>query len=202
LNSLARIQVDCDGLGLGNFLEFPNVEDTYQSSGQLPVLSAIVADAANNGDQAHLAGSNETETRRVRATSPSIQLANGEGLALFNGLGGFNDNGEYEIRLSDDVLPPAPWVNVVGNPSAGFIVSESGTGSTWAQNSYFYRLTPWHNDPVRDPTGDCIYLRDDDTDAIWTPTRSDALHREARCGLFDLRAFTRWCVHEAQNRDA
>jgi len=170
LNSLARIQVDCDGLGLGNFLEFPNVEDTYQSSGQLPVLSAIVADAANNGDQAHLAGSNETETRRVRATSPSIQLANGEGLALFNGLGGFNDNGEYEIRLSDDVLPPAPWVNVVGNPSAGFIVSESGTGSTWAQNSYFYRLTPWHNDPVRDPTGDCIYLRDEDTDAIWTPT--------------------------------
>ena len=25
LHSLARIQVDCDGLGLGNFLEFPNV---------------------------------------------------------------------------------------------------------------------------------------------------------------------------------
>ena len=24
-------------------------------------------------------------------------------------------------------------------------------GFTWAENSYFYRLTPWHNDPVSDP---------------------------------------------------
>ena len=29
-----------------------------------------------------------------------------------------------------DALPPAPWVNVVGNPVAGFVVSESGTGTT------------------------------------------------------------------------
>ena len=29
LYSIARIQVDCDGLGLGNFLEFPHIEDNY-----------------------------------------------------------------------------------------------------------------------------------------------------------------------------
>ena len=170
LHSLARIQVDCDGLGLGNFLEFPNVEDTYQSSGQIPVLSAIIADSASNGDQAKSTGSSQPESRRTRAGPAETISTNGDGLSLFNGLGGFNDNHEYEIRLSGDALPPAPWVNVVGNPSAGFIISESGGGSTWAENSYFFRLTPWRNDPVCDPVGDCIYLRDDETGEIWTPT--------------------------------
>ena len=45
-------------------------------------------------------------------------------------------------------MPPAPWANVIANPRAGFIVTERGAGFTWAENSYFYRLTPWHNDPV------------------------------------------------------
>jgi len=67
-------------------------------------------------------------------------------------------------------LPPAPWVNVVGNPVAGFIVSEGGSGTTWAGNSFFYRLTPWHNDPVRDPSSDCVFLRDDANGDLWTAT--------------------------------
>jgi len=163
LHSVARIQVDCDGLGLGNFLEFPNVEDTH-ASGAFRVLSAIIADQTNNG----------TEPGAVSDVAPagagSSLPAVGDGLALFNGLGGFNENHEYEIRLTDDTLPPAPWINVVGNPAGGFLISESGAGMTWAENSYFYRLTPWQNDPVRDPTGDCIYLRDDQNQSLWTAT--------------------------------
>ncbi|HZJ00478.1 MAG TPA: glucoamylase family protein [Gemmatimonadaceae bacterium] len=163
LHSVARIQVDCDGLGLGNFLEFPNVEDTH-ASGAFRVLSAIIADQAKNG----------TEPGAVSDVAPagagSSLPAAGDGLALFNGLGGFNENHEYEIRLTDDTLPPAPWINVVGNPAGGFLISESGAGMTWAENSYFYRLTPWQNDPVRDPTGDCIYLRDDQNQSLWTAT--------------------------------
>jgi cyclic beta-1,2-glucan synthetase len=92
------------------------------------------------------------------------------GLACFNGWGGFNAAGEYEIRLHGDELPPAPWVNVIANPSAGFIVSEGGSGPTWAVSSSFFRLTPWANDPVTDPAGECIYLRDEATREIWTPT--------------------------------
>ncbi|HMI56179.1 MAG TPA: glycosyl hydrolase family 65 protein, partial [Gemmatimonadaceae bacterium] len=65
---------------------------------------------------------------------------------------------------------PAPWTNVVANPTAGFIVSEGGSGTTWAGNSFFYRLTPWHNDPVRDPSSDCVFLRDDANGDLWTPT--------------------------------
>ena len=95
---------------------------------------------------------------------------NSTDLAHFNGLGGFNSRGEYAIRLEGDALPPAPWINVVANPSGGFHVSETGAGPTWAVNSSFFRLTPWENDPVSDSIGDCIYLRDDESGDIWTPT--------------------------------
>jgi cyclic beta-1,2-glucan synthetase len=168
LHSLARIQVDCDGLGLGNFLEFPNVEDTYTSA-RLPALSAIVADSSRDGDEMPATIQKSDASRREISGEPAVAVS-GEGLTMFNGLGGFNNNDEYEIRLAGNALPPAPWANVIGNPAAGFIVSDSGTGVTWAENSYFFRLTPWHNDPVRDPAGECIYIRDDDTGQLWTPT--------------------------------
>ena len=41
------------------------------------------------------------------------------------------------------------------------MVTERGGGFTWAENSYFFRLTPWHNDPASDPVSEVIYLRDD-----------------------------------------
>ena len=177
LHSLARIQVDCDGLGLGNFLEFPNVEDTYQS-GTTPAMSAMSAIVADGNGSA-----SDADVSSIASVPVTLPGARGEdgfnsapardksaGLSHFNGLGGFNDHHEYEIRLEGNELPPAPWVNVVGNPVAGFVVSESGTGTTWTDNSYFYRLTPWQNDPVRDPAGEAIYLRDEDNGELWTPT--------------------------------
>lgn len=84
--------------------------------------------------------------------------------------GRFNDAGEYEITISGAELPPAPWSNVVANEVGGFVVSESGSSCTWAGNSFFYRLTPWHNDPVRDPCSDCFYIRDERTGDIWSAT--------------------------------
>ncbi|MGE0553870.1 MAG: glucoamylase family protein [Gemmatimonadales bacterium] len=87
-----------------------------------------------------------------------------------NGLGGLTPDGAYEIRVAGDRLPPAPWVNVIANPHGGFIVSERGAGFTWAENSYFFRLTPWHNDPVGDPPTEVIYLRDAASGELWCPT--------------------------------
>ena len=65
---------------------------------------------------------------------------------------------------------PAPWINVVANRSFGFQVSEAGSGYTWAENSRENQLTPWSNDPVSDPVGEAIYLRDDDSGESWGPT--------------------------------
>src|SRR6185437_6230058 len=48
--------------------------------------------------------------------------------------------------------------------------SESGSGHTWSLNSHENQLTPWSNDPVTDPPGEAIYIRDESTGEVWTPT--------------------------------
>ncbi len=98
-----------------------------------------------------------------------------DGLSFDNGLGGFSPDGEeYIIYLDRGRLPPVPWVNVVANPSFGFLVSESGSGYTWSLNSGENRLTPWSNDPVTDPPGEVLYLRDEETAEVWTPSPQPA----------------------------
>ncbi|MFA5774903.1 MAG: glucoamylase family protein, partial [Ilumatobacteraceae bacterium] len=88
-----------------------------------------------------------------------------------NGLGGFTDDGrEYMTVLGPGQSTPAPWLNVIANNSFGFQVSESGSGYTWSGNSRENQLTPWSNDPVSDPVGEAIYVRDDDSGELWGPT--------------------------------
>jgi cyclic beta-1,2-glucan synthetase len=97
---------------------------------------------------------------------------------FFNGLGGFAaDPQEYVTVLRDGERTPAPWINVVANDGFGFQVSTDGSGYTWAGNSRENRLTPWSNDPVGDPAGEALYLRDDDTGALWGPTALPIRHR-------------------------
>ena len=89
----------------------------------------------------------------------------------FNGLGGFSPDGnEYVIRLENDQMTPAPWVNIIANPTFGFIVSESGSGHAWYGNSRENKLTPWSNDAVSDTPGEVLYIGDRDTGQLWTAT--------------------------------
>jgi cyclic beta-1,2-glucan synthetase len=90
---------------------------------------------------------------------------------FFNGLGGFVEGGrEYVTILGEGQWTPAPWINVIANPNFGFQVSESGAGYTWCLNSRENQLTPWSNDPVSDPSGEVLYVRDEDTGTLWNPT--------------------------------
>ena len=93
-------------------------------------------------------------------------------LLFANGTGGFTSDGrEYIIAPSrPGDAPPAPWSNVIASPNFGFLVTDSGGGYTWAGNSQANRLTPWTNDPVADPPGEAIYLRDEMTGEVWSPT--------------------------------
>lgn len=93
-------------------------------------------------------------------------------LTFFNGLGGFSQTGkEYVTILGEGQWTPAPWLNVIANEKAfGFQVSETGAGFTWSVNSRENRLTPWSNDAVSDVPGEVIYLRDEESGAVWTPT--------------------------------
>ncbi len=96
-------------------------------------------------------------------------------LVFFNGLGGFAPDGrEYVMNLPPGTATPAPWVNVIGNPHFGTLISESGGSYTWAENCHEYRLTPWHNDPVSDTSGEAFYIRDEQTGRFWSPTPAPA----------------------------
>jgi cyclic beta-1,2-glucan synthetase len=88
-----------------------------------------------------------------------------------NELGGFSPDGkEYVIYLPPGAQTPAPWINVVANAEYGFLASESGGGYSWAGNSGENRLTTWRNDPVSDIPSEAIYLRDEETAEVWSPT--------------------------------
>jgi cyclic beta-1,2-glucan synthetase len=50
------------------------------------------------------------------------------------------------------------------------VVTEAGSSFTWFGNSQRHRLTPWSNDPVVDPSGELLYLRDEEDGSIWSPT--------------------------------
>ena len=92
-------------------------------------------------------------------------------LILDNGLGGFTPAGdEYIIRLEKSKHTPAPWINVIANPNFGFLVSEAGSSTTWADNSFESKLTPWSNDAVSDMPGEVLYLHDEETHSSWTNT--------------------------------
>ena len=58
--------------------------------------------------------------------------------------------------------------------SCGFLASEGGLGYTWAGNSQQYRLTPWSNDPVSDPSGEVFYVRDEEDGSMWSVTPGPA----------------------------
>jgi cellobiose phosphorylase len=110
-----------------------------------------------------------TPTRYLRPDVP--RPPSSRELIFPNGLGGFTQDGrEYVITLQPGQTTPAPWINVLANPSFGTVVSESGSAYTWAENSHEFRLTPWSNDPVQDTTGEAFYIRDEQTGQFWSPS--------------------------------
>jgi len=142
LASVARVRLTGDGGGLAEQLNRIKQQDD-------PVLAP----------------------RKAVSGTASPPAAPGAKLEFFNGIGGFAENGrEYVITLGPGQATPAPWINVIANPSFGFQVSAEGCGFTWSVNSREHQLTPWSNDPVTDPPGEALYLRDEDTGELWCPT--------------------------------
>ncbi|HSK48217.1 MAG TPA: glucoamylase family protein, partial [Coriobacteriia bacterium] len=108
-----------------------------------------------------------TATPREYDATPFVRPA----LISDNGLGGFDpQTGEYTLVLEDGACTPAPWINVLANPTFGCTVSEAGVGCTWALNSHENRITTWNNDPVSDGSGESIFVRDEETGEYWSPT--------------------------------
>ncbi|WP_028400714.1 GH36-type glycosyl hydrolase domain-containing protein [Ectobacillus panaciterrae] len=101
-----------------------------------------------------------------RNQKPSSIPAEGE---FFNGWGSFIEGGRaYQVHVQSGSYLPKPWSNVLANPRFGCILTELGTGYSWWRNSRECKLTPWTNDPVLDQPGECLYLRDLDTNQVWS----------------------------------
>ncbi|MBX7143531.1 MAG: hypothetical protein K1X79_03695 [Oligoflexia bacterium] len=109
---------------------------------------------------------------RLERAKPAARMIEHSGKRDFeNDFGGFIDGGHiYEMTISGDKLPPLPWSNVIANKYFGCLVTESGGGYTWSQNSREYKLTPWSNDPVVDARGEVLYIRDAASGHVWCPT--------------------------------
>ena len=96
--------------------------------------------------------------------------------------------------LGEGQWTPAPWINVSPTRASASRSRSRAPGYTWSVNSRENQLTPWSNDPVSDPPGEAIYVRDEETGELWGPTRAAdprgrvALRRPARAGLQPLRA--------------
>jgi len=132
----------------------------------------IVAGRGDVGQQlALLAAPKEIAAPLVATTALAAPTPPLPDLEFFNGTGGFADEGrEYVTVLREGQTTPAPWINVIANPSFGFQVSAEGSGHVWSENSKENQITPWSNDPVTDPSGEAIYLHDLETEQKWTPT--------------------------------
>jgi cyclic beta-1,2-glucan synthetase len=94
-------------------------------------------------------------------------------LEFFNGLGGFAADGrEYLTILGEGQWTPAPWINVIANPSFGFQVSSGGglPGRPIGRTR-----SPLGRDPVATPR-QTIYLRGN-TGHLWG--RPSSIREEA-----------------------
>jgi cyclic beta-1,2-glucan synthetase len=185
LRATARVHVPCDGRPLGRIVdaarmaELVEAEDVEAHAPPLrrsdrqtpPSLFATRRTRTTRRD-----GDGTAEAGRAVARREPPGLALDPPVGADNGYGGITPEGDYIVRVRGDRVPPAPWANVVANPFGGFVVTERGGGFTWAQNSHFFRLTPWHNDPVADPVSEVIYLRDEEDGSLWSATPAPVRH--------------------------
>jgi cyclic beta-1,2-glucan synthetase len=174
--SQSQPQIGADSIGGSVFLLRTDLLSERAGARLSSVARVVlVAQRGNLTDQLdRLRAPAAAATRRPTSSSHPEMVTTApapQDLEFFNGLGGFAADGrEYVTLLGPGLATPAPWINVVGNPDFGFQISAEGGGFTWALNSRENQLTPWSNDPVADPPGEVLYLRDEKSGELWGPT--------------------------------
>lgn len=96
--------------------------------------------------------------------------------------GHFDDRArEYVITRPDT---PAPWVNYLGSPEYGAIISNNAGGYSFARSGANGRILRYVFNQFDQP-GRYLYLRDDDSGDFWSvswqPVGKDLAHYRSRC---------------------
>ena len=76
----------------------------------------------------------------------NVPSVNEEKLVFDNGYAGFNKTGTEYIIYNNET--PAPWSNVIANEKFGTIITNTGAGYTYFENSSEFKITSWTNDTV------------------------------------------------------
>lgn len=171
------------GIFVRNVAQVPEEDSILLQAVSRIVLSDRAGTLADQLDRKALpeleAPSFKPTRKPERSSSETGKLARRD-MKFFNGWGGFTTDGrEYVVVLEPGKVTPAPWVNVLANPRFGSVISESGSAYTWYQNAHEFRLTPWYNDAVSDVSGECFYLRDEESGVFWSPMPGPARGRTA-----------------------
>ena len=94
------------------------------------------------------------------------------------------DGKEYVITRPDT---PRPWVNILSNGDYGMIISQTGSGFSFRGNASLRQINTWVQDLIKDDYGKFIYIRDNDSDKIWSvswkPTCAKFDSYEVRHGI-------------------
>jgi cellobiose phosphorylase len=173
LRATARVHIACDGRSVGRIIASAMVAEETPSEDEDALETATRAPPRSDSRMARAVrriGAHLFAQAPAPRTSRAPRSGDGAPSGFENGFGGLVSGGDYEISVDRNRVPPAPWANVIANARGGFLVTERGGGCTWAESSYFYRLTPWHNDAVSDPISDVLYLQDDENQELWCAT--------------------------------
>ena len=171
LRALARTILATSGGSLAHQLEMPGSGSALASATEGTTLATWNA-----------------ATPPAGADGPTVPAS----VVLANDFGGFTPDGrEYVLAVGGDHQTPAPWSNILANPSFGCLVTEGGPRCTWVDNSQSRRLTTWANDPVTDPATEAVFLHDRATDRAWSLTPSPR-PSGARYGVRHAQGSTTW----------
>lgn len=149
-----------------------------------PSVELVATPGGNKGQGPATALPGKVPERR-RATGAA--KVDGQGLAMWNGFGGFDRGGaDYVVRLGAGTSTPQPWINVIANGQFGFHTSAEGASFTWSRNSRDFQLTRWSNDPVVNRPGEGIFIFDQASGRSFAPyacvLRDAGIAYEARHG--------------------
>ena len=145
----------------------------------LPAIARVVLVARRGGLASQLARVRDNVNLPPSVVSDPIYLpprpppvsVSTQHLEFFNGFGGFAENGREYVTVFDAGRPtPAPWINVIANPSFGFQSAADGAGYTWFGNSRENQITGWSNDPVSNRLSEAIYVQDKQQALLVSPT--------------------------------
>jgi len=81
--------------------------------------------------------------------------------------GFFDSDGNYVIKTWNT---PQPWSNVISNGKYSLLITQSGGGFSWVIHPNLNRITRWFQDIVKDDWGKFIYVKDLNSNKIWSLT--------------------------------